>query len=179
MTAGGSQREHVVIRASAGTGKTFQLSNRFLSILAGGESPERLLATTFARKAAGEIMERVLVRLADAALDADRCRELGGHLQMPKVEPAAFGQLLGNLIQRLHRLRVGTLDSFFMQLATSFSLELGLPPGWKILEPLDDVRLRSEAIRRVLEQAPATGSARLMHLLSKGEAARSITDQIV
>ncbi|HEX3654975.1 MAG TPA: UvrD-helicase domain-containing protein [Pirellulales bacterium] len=179
MTACATQREHVVIRASAGTGKTFQLSNRFLSILAGGEAPERLLATTFARKAAGEIMERVLLRLADAALDADRSRELAGHLQMPKLEPAAFGHLLGNLIQRLHRLRVGTLDSFFMQLATSFSLELGLPPGWKILEPLDDVRLRSEAIRRVLEQAPATGSARLMHLLSKGEAARSITDQIV
>jgi ATP-dependent exoDNAse (exonuclease V) beta subunit len=169
---------HIVIRASAGTGKTFQLANRYLTIVCGGEAPERLLATTFARKAAGEIMERVLVRLADAGLDGARCAELAEHLAQPQLKPAACRELLAGLIERLHRLRVGTLDSFFMQMAGSFSLELGLPPGWGILETQDDIRLRGEAIRQVLEQSPITASARLMHLLSKGEAVRSVTGQI-
>jgi len=56
-----------VIRASAGTGKTFQLSNRFIG-LAARQAPDNILATTFTRKAAGEILDRVLVRLAEAAL---------------------------------------------------------------------------------------------------------------
>lgn len=55
-----------VIRASAGTGKTFQLSNRFIG-LAARQAPDNILATTFTRKAAGEILDRVLVRLAEAA----------------------------------------------------------------------------------------------------------------
>ena len=38
-----------VIRASAGTGKTFELSNRFLKLLASGVPCETILATTFTR----------------------------------------------------------------------------------------------------------------------------------
>ena len=43
-------------------------------------------------------------------------------------------------------LRVGTLDSWFIQLAGSFSLELGLPAGWTICEEQIDRNLRDEAI---------------------------------
>ena len=60
MNATGELR-HVVIRASAGTGKTYQLSNRFIGLLAAGVPPEQILATTFTRKAAGEILDRVLL----------------------------------------------------------------------------------------------------------------------
>ena len=70
MTAGGKQFTNVVIRASAGTGKTFQLSNRFIALAADGRPLDAILASTFTRKAAGEILARVLSRLADAALDA-------------------------------------------------------------------------------------------------------------
>ena len=53
---------NLVIRASAGTGKTYQLSNRFLGLVAAdGEPLDSILATTFTRKAAGEILARVLV----------------------------------------------------------------------------------------------------------------------
>ena len=60
---------HQLIRASAGSGKTFQLTNRYLALLAAGVDPGAILATTFTRKAAGEILDRVLVRLALAAGD--------------------------------------------------------------------------------------------------------------
>jgi len=52
--------------ASAGTGKTFQLSNRFLELLRHDVPHDRILATTFTRKAAGEILDRVILRLAEA-----------------------------------------------------------------------------------------------------------------
>src|SRR5688572_19626182 len=57
----------VVIRASAGTGKTYQLAVRFIGLLAAGARPDEILATTFTRKAAGEILDRVLSWLAEAA----------------------------------------------------------------------------------------------------------------
>ena len=55
-----------LVRASAGSGKTYQLTARLLRILLQGASPETILATTFTRKAAGEILSRVLVTLAKA-----------------------------------------------------------------------------------------------------------------
>ena len=64
-----SNFEHSLYRASAGTGKTYQLSNRFLELLFADVPPEDILATTFTRKAAGEILSRVLLRLAQATAD--------------------------------------------------------------------------------------------------------------
>src|SRR6478752_2262707 len=69
---------HAVYEASAGSGKTHQLTNRYLRLLLAGLrvealgekdnpfTPERILATTFTRKAAGEIRARVIQRLFDA-----------------------------------------------------------------------------------------------------------------
>ena len=56
-----------LVRASAGTGKTYQLTARLLKILLQGAPPETVLATTFTRKAAGEILHRLLLTLANAA----------------------------------------------------------------------------------------------------------------
>jgi ATP-dependent exoDNAse (exonuclease V) beta subunit len=167
-----------MIRASAGTGKTFQLSNRFLGLASAGFPPEQILATTFARKAAGEILDRIVTRLADAISDEMQLPELATHLERPSLARVECVELLRTLIGRLHRLQIGTLDSFFVQLAASFSLELGLPLGWRIVDALDDRRLRRDAIQRVLESQSTADSLRLVHLLSKGEATRSVTRQI-
>jgi ATP-dependent helicase/nuclease subunit A len=180
MNRDGAQFSHVVIRASAGTGKTFQLSNRFLGLAAAGFPPEQILATTFARKAAGEILQRVMMRLAEAiaAPLPSTLAELAQHLDRAALSLDDCTALLRNLIRRLHRLQIGTLDSFFVQLAGGFSLELGLPLGWRIVDALEDRKLRTEAIQKVLESHPVQDSVRLVHLLSKGEATRSVTRQI-
>ena len=62
---------HTVIRASAGAGKTWRLSNRYISLLAAGVGPENIVAATFSRKAAGEILERILTRVAAASLSPE------------------------------------------------------------------------------------------------------------
>ena len=62
-----STLEPTLIRASAGTGKTYQLTARYLKLLIQGAAPESILATTFTRKAAGEILSRILETLAAAS----------------------------------------------------------------------------------------------------------------
>src|SRR6056297_2150743 len=137
---------NVLIRASAGTGKTFQLSNRFLILLHQGVSPDEILATTFTRKAAGEILDRVMVRLATAAMSAAAGQRLASELGLDALSHDACLAMLRSVIHHLHRLRICTLDAFFAQLAGSFSLELGLPSGWHIIEALHDRYLRTAAI---------------------------------
>ena len=160
----------VLIRASAGTGKTFQLSNRYIGLLHSGVMPDQILATTFTRKAAGEILDRVVVRLAKAALNDQARIDLTGFLGLETLSADCCHELLGRLIQHLHRLRVSTLDAFFAQLAGSFSLELGLPPGWRIVEELHDAYLRSEAIEVMLSSNSSRDVEQLVHLMAKGEA---------
>ncbi|MHB1034565.1 MAG: UvrD-helicase domain-containing protein [Pirellulales bacterium] len=168
----------VVIRASAGTGKTFQLTNRFIGLAVGDEAFDSILATTFTRKAAGEILDRVLVRLAEATADKKKLAELARHAEQASLDRTRCLEVLHGMLRQLHRLRVGTLDSFFMQVARSFSLELGFPPGWQIVDELVDQRLRGEAIQNVLAGEATHDVLALMHLLTKGEAARSVSQQI-
>lgn len=169
---------HIVIRASAGTGKTYQLANRYLRLLAAGVPPESILATTFTRKAAGEILDRLLLTLAVAARDTEKRRKLATTLNDEQLSVARCEELLSRLTSRLHRLQVGTLDSFFAKLAGCFSLELGLPPDWRILKHVEEVRLRSDAIEALLEAESDDDLVRLLRLLTKGTTSRSISDLI-
>ncbi len=108
-----------LVRASAGTGKTYELSNRFIALLACGEKPERILATTFTRKAAGEVRERVMRRLAAAALDPREAARLGEAIGK-KISCTEAGNLLQAVLKNQHRLNICTLDSFFFSIACSF-----------------------------------------------------------
>ena len=167
-----------LIRASAGTGKTFQLSNRFLRLAATGESLDAILASTFTRKGAGEILDRVLWRLAQGARSRQSAAELAAQVGDPTLDRQRCLELLRQFVAGLHRLRVGTLDSFFIQMAKSFSLELGMPPGWRIVDEIDDARLKTEAVRAVLQDETTSDAVRLMNLLFKGEASRSVAEEI-
>ena len=168
-----------VIRASAGTGKTYQLSNRFIALLVAGAEPDEILATTFTRKAAGEIFDRVLLRLAQSATDDAKRRDLGDKIGKPKITQAECQALLLKTVRNMHRLRIGTLDSHFAKIAGTFALELGLPLGWSICDEQVDKRLRDEAIEAVLDREQTQDILTLMHLLTKGEVNRGVSDLVM
>lgn len=159
------------IRASAGTGKTFQLSNRYLRLLVDGHRPDSILASTFTRKAAGEILERVIQRLARAAASESEACDLSEHLQIDPLASYQFAEHLVNLLRRLDRCRISTLDAYFGQLARAYCLELGLSPSWTILDDSQSADFQREAIRNTLAEGHAH---ELIHLLAKGASTRSI-----
>ena len=163
-----------VIRASAGTGKTFQLSNRYIQLLALGHNCDSILATTFTRKAAGEILDRIVQRLASGALDEAAAAELAGFVECD-LDSAGCRDLLKGLMRQVHRLQIGTLDSFFSRLARSFSLELGLPLDWAIST---DQLLGELSDLSVQEMLSSQNAIRMMHLLAKGEAQRGVAHLI-
>ena len=165
---------HQIIRASAGTGKTFALSNRYLQLLFSGVQCHSILATTFSRKGAGEILDRIIRRLSDAALSDGAAENLASEIGIALDRPLAatiLHQLLGNL----HRLEVSTLDSFFNRVAKAFSLEIGLPPTWDIVDEQKIATLQDESIQQVLQDESVLD---LLHMLSKGEASRRVASMI-
>lgn len=168
-----------IIGASAGSGKTFQLSNRYLDILFFGDSVETILASTFTRKAAGEILDRVLQRLAAAALDEGKRQELRVFVDSCPGSMEDLRNILADLARNLYRIRISTLDSFFNKIATSFALEIGFPPGWSILDDNDYNRCLSEAIRLVLSESEKNNAKQLMDLLQKGEQDRNVMRELL
>ena len=168
-----------LVLASAGSGKTYHLSSRIIELLALGAPPGEVLASTFTRKAAGEILDRVLLRLAEGAAHADKARELGEHAHASLVDPAACRALLGRLVRDLHQMNVGTLDAFFIRVARSFFQELGLAPGWTIADkPMED-RLRTEAVHAALAGVDRAEFADILRMLNRGGASRNVHDDLV
>jgi ATP-dependent helicase/nuclease subunit A len=191
---------HLVIRASAGAGKTYQLTTRYLDLLRrlpDDTGPEAILATTFTRKAAGEILGRIFNRLAEAAEDPDSLRELNQDLRREGMEPEAGGRrerfrslgpeqclaLLRKLVDSLHRVAVGTIDSFFNRVAQSFLFELDLPTDSRLAGEGDAIeeQLRNEAVEALLESGDELTGRVLEGLLlrqQRGKASRSVAESL-
>ena len=116
----------LLILASAGSGKTYQLSNRIIGLVAKGADPERIVALTFTRKAAAEFADAVLNKLAQAATDPAAAERLQKELQLDEVD---FSDVLHRVSRSLHRITLGTMDSFFARIVKAFQYELGLTGG--------------------------------------------------
>ncbi|MEG0024341.1 MAG: UvrD-helicase domain-containing protein [Akkermansia sp.] len=162
---------NTLIAASAGTGKTYQLSLRFLSLLALGESPEKMIAVTFTRKAAGEFADRILNDLAKgassdagaASLAENITRALEGDDNMPGIcpgLPSSFGAtltrerflaLLRLLVEHLSRLNLNTIDSLFAKMASTLTYELGIST-FRIIDTVTEQRGKKNALLEFYRQ---------------------------
>ncbi|MBI2566943.1 MAG: UvrD-helicase domain-containing protein [Candidatus Schekmanbacteria bacterium] len=161
--AAGLRIRHQVISAAAGAGKTFQLSNRYLALLAAGVAPDRIVALTFTRKAAGEIFDRILERLARAAGSEGGAARLRAEVEESGIPVAQLTQqraiaLLRALLDALHLCRVGTLDSFFVALVRAFPFELGVGASFELVDGYAAEAATDRALRRML----AGGGARAL-----------------
>lgn len=144
---------HLMIMASAGSGKTYALTTRFVRLLALGAPPARIVALTFTRKAAGEFFDAILNRLAEAATEEKAAAKLAQEVAQPQLCCADFLRFLEEVVAAMPQLNLGTLDGFFARMVQAFPLELGLSGEFELLE---DAAARQER-QRVLGLIFAVG----------------------
>ncbi len=148
-----AQLGHRAISASAGSGKTFQLAHRYIELMVRGVSPDRIIALTFSRKAAGEIFDSVARYLCQAASSPEAALRTGTLINRRDMGTPEFLRLLRQLLEGLHRIHIGTLDSFTVGVAKAFPLELGIPPGFQLLgEDGAAGGVRQEVLARVFDR---------------------------
>lgn len=148
-----SASRHVMILASAGSGKTYALTGRFIRLLAQGAKPERIVALTFTRKAAGEFFDEILKKLAEAAVNEGRAKTLAAETGRPELGRTDFLRMLREVTEAMPRLRLGTLDSFFARIARAFALELGLTGDFEILQEYAARLERRRVLQRMFARA--------------------------
>jgi superfamily I DNA/RNA helicase len=124
---------NVVLEASAGTGKTRVLVERYVNLLRAGVEPDHILAITFTRKAAAEMRQRIIDRLKEASrlseFDAGRWRDLK---------------------ERLGDIAISTIDAFCLSLLREFPLEADVDPGFDLAADTDVPRLIGESLDQAL-----------------------------
>ena len=160
-----SQMRNTSILASAGTGKTFQLSDRIVKLLALGVKHEEIAALTFTRAAAAEFIVKVIAKLREAAEDEKSRLGLCGRLKLDpsKFDQKKFREMLRQALLSSNRLTMGTLDGFFAKLVNNFPLEVGLNTGSATTIPDQDIAgLRLAALQLVIESLDGPAAATLL-----------------
>jgi len=112
---------NIVYNASAGTGKTYQVTQLYEKlVLEVGVDPRKILLMTFTENAAEELRERVTQRLLKARRAAEK-----NH-----AEEAAETAM--QALNHLPSACIGTIHSFCTRLLREHALDAGLSPGFAI-----------------------------------------------
>lgn len=149
--------KNLMILASAGSGKTFQLVNRMIGLIGAREAdPARIVALTFTRKAAGEFADSVLLKLAACVADTAEarklCEQIGADFEARPV--------LARVVRALPALQLGTMDSFFARIVRGFQYELGLTGGtFELIEGARMEAAMSDILGEILGDAIEHGQA--------------------
>jgi len=158
-------RFHIALEASAGTGKTYNLTLRLLHLLLGQISPsitdpeelrevfQEIVALTFTNKAAKEMKERLLKWLKD-------CITLGKNdvidILPLQVEPKQLQKEALKVYQALlndfSALEIGTLDSFFSSIIRLFPFETGVGLDVEIADEAKEKIMFEEALDRLFTE---------------------------
>jgi len=151
---------NLAYEASAGSGKTFMLVVRYLSLLFKGASPSKILALTFTNKAANEMQERIVQTLEEL--------ESRGELdEIVKVTELSSEYLLANRQRVLGEFlnshtKIMTIDSFFTQILRKFSLYASLMPDFSTFSSQHELKLLS----RFLKEVSVAGKKEMLITLS-------------
>jgi ATP-dependent exoDNAse (exonuclease V) beta subunit len=165
-------------QASAGAGKTFQLVHRYISLLARGARPEAILATTFSRKAAHEIFQRIITRLLECVDDSSAAEEVAHIIESHDFDSTKAGELLASLLEQISSLPIETLDSFAQRFGRLFSTEIGLPETWDIPSEYHMQQLEQSVLEMFMEGESPEKRHELLHLITKFDASRNVFERI-
>ena len=121
-----------ILKASAGSGKTYALAKSYLALLTERYAYRHILAVTFTNKATAEMKSRILRFLS----------EDGGQQSQ---------DMLRDILHDYSAFSVTTIDKFFQQALKAFAREIGQSADYQI--DLDKEALTAEAMDRILDSA--------------------------
>ena len=113
-----------IISAGAGSGKTYRLTQEMVRLMREGVRAGGIIATTFTKKAAAELQERVRVKLLSEGL-TEQAEDLTNAL-------------------------VGTVHSLGVKLLQRFAYEAGISPEVAIIAEEDQQILFNQSLATVL-----------------------------
>ncbi len=139
--------QNLCFEASAGSGKTFMLVVRYLSLLFKGAESSKILALTFTNKAASEMQERVVETL-------EELESRGELAEIVKVTELSREFILGKRRTILNEFlnshtKIMTIDSFFTQILRKFSLYASLMPDFSTFSSQHELKLMSRFLSEV------------------------------
>jgi ATP-dependent helicase/nuclease subunit A len=155
-----NQPQNILLKASAGSGKTHALSLRFLKfVLEPAASPRggtagpllsNVLAITFTKNAAREMKERILGWLKEAHLgDEKRIAQLRKEIDIgAKALSRRAGEAVERILEEYTDFQVETIDSFMAMVFKASAVDLGFPPDFEIV--LEHAELIDYAFYRYL-----------------------------
>jgi len=157
--------QNLAFEASAGSGKTFNLVVRYLSLLFMGVESKSILALTFTNKAANEMQERVIETLEHLE---DRAE-----LQViSDITSLTCNEILEQKEQILSKflrsdIKIMTLDKFFAKILKKFALHVGLSPNMSTHESQHKIKLLITFLELVKKNKKEKSLIKLSLLMSK------------
>lgn len=134
----------MALKASAGSGKTFALSVRFLALLFKGANPSEILTLTFTKKATAEMKERILDYLKilqKENLEDEKEKEKSQNILKELEEKYHLNpDLVRNSAPKIYQrflnaeIRISTIDAFFQSILRKFCWFVGLSANFEVNE---------------------------------------------
>jgi ATP-dependent helicase/nuclease subunit A len=135
------------VDAGAGTGKTTLLIDRLAALLLEkGTSLARIAAITFTDKAAGELVERLRLRL-EKEFDSESLLKLSPEAQKEREKR------LRRALKDLEQASVSTIHSFCSSLLREYPVEVGVDPQFAVLDQVQSDALEAEAWENWLKKS--------------------------
>ncbi|MCQ2689229.1 RecB-like helicase [Helicobacter pylori] len=137
-----TKRQCMALKASAGSGKTFALSVRFLALLFKGANPSEILTLTFTKKATAEMKERILDYLKILQQEnLENEKEKAQNILKELEEKYHLNpDLVQNSAQKIYQrflnaeIRISTIDAFFQSILRKFCWFVGLSANFEVNE---------------------------------------------
>ncbi len=142
--------KNLAYEASAGSGKTFALVIRYISLLYLGAKPNTIITLTFTNKAANEMKERISRVLCELHLPnrQSELNEIAKTINTSQEEICEKREKIYQLFLQ-SELKISTLDKFFSQILRKFSLHLSLMPDFKIEPDIDEEQFIESFLKEV------------------------------
>ncbi|WP_297596284.1 exodeoxyribonuclease V subunit beta [uncultured Cetobacterium sp.] len=143
----------VVLKASAGTGKTYRLSLEYLAALLKGESYKDILVMTFTKKATSEIQERVIVFLEE--MHRDKSSDLYGNLKKlyPDINLSHTNvqKIYYEVLDNRDRLKISTIDGFINNIFKNVIAPYLNIFSYEIIDESDNLEILLKCFEKIVQ----------------------------